>query len=218
MNNLYIKKCGSNFVQFKASSFSELVLELTKLEGFLMAKNPCVIGADYWGIVDCESNENTIVKLSEGLQGRTLNVNWKTVTKNFPRLIQLLDEFNLHYYIAKNYIGNWGVHRHVYSEFSKMNLCLLVKGNNNGTVNFHAIDNEHDFEPMSEDHNFDLHNQEFSADTIVESVNIKDGQAYSFNTSKWHSHIVKDTKAEIFLLQFRGCSSAFDIVKTMGIH
>lgn len=216
MNNLNIKKYGNNFVQFKKSNFNELIIELAKLEGFLMAKNNLVIGADYWGIVDCDSDENTIIRLSEGLEGQPLNVTWKTITKKFPRLIQLLDEFNLHYYIAKNYIGNWGVHRHVYSEFSTMNLCLLIKGNNQGTVNFHKFDNESDFEPMSDDHNFDLHNKDFSTDTIMETVHIKDGQAYSFNTSKWHSHIVKDTKAEIFLLHFRDCSSTFDIIKTMS--
>lgn len=216
MNNPTFKRYGNNFVQFQNSKFNELIVELTKLEGFLIAKNGAVIGADYWGIVEGESDENTIVKLSEGLDGQPLNVTWKTITKKLPRLIQLLDEFNLHYYIGKNYIGNWGVHRHVYNELSTMNLCLLVKGNNGGTVNFHKFNNDSDFEPMSDEHIFDLHDMEFSKDTIIESLNIKDGQAYSFNTGIWHSHIVRGVKAEIFLLHFRECSSPYDIVKING--
>jgi hypothetical protein len=207
-----IKTVGENFVKFKKSAFAELITELTKVEGFLMGKNKNVIGCDYWGIVDADGDENTIVNLDKGLEGQPLNVEWSTIAKNFPRLIELLDENNLHYYIGKNYVGNWGVHRHIYDSTSTMNLCLLVKGNNNGTVNFHEFDNESDFEEMSDTHIFDLHDREFSEDTIIESLDIKDGQAYSFNTGIWHSHIVEGSKAELFLLHFKDATDVIDLI------
>jgi hypothetical protein len=207
-----IKTMGENFVQFKKPVFSELVTELTKVEGFLMAKNKNVIGCDYWGIVDAEGDENTIVNLDKGLTGQPLNVEWSTIAKKFPNLIQMMDDFGLHYYVGKNYVGNWGVHRHIYDSTSTMNLCLLVKGNNGGTVNFHEFDNDSDFETMSDDHIFDLHDKEFSRDTIVESVDIKDGQCYSFNTGVWHSHIVYGNRAELFLLHFKDATNVMDLI------
>jgi hypothetical protein len=207
-----IKYTGNNFVQFKKSAFAELVTELTKVEGFLMGKNKNVIGCDYWGIVDADGDENTIVNLDKGLTGQPLKVTWSTIAKNFPRLIELLDENNLHYYIGKNYVGNWGVHRHIYDSTSTMNLCLLVKGNNSGTVNFHEFDNDSEFEEMSDTHIFDLHDREFSEDTIIESLDIKDGQAYSFNTGVWHSHIVEGSKAELFLLHFKDATNVIDVI------
>jgi len=91
-------------------------------------------------------------------------------------------------------------------------LCLLVKGNNGGTVNFHEFDNESDFEEMSNDHIFDLHNEKFSDDTIDETVKIKDGECYSFNTGMWHSHIVNGKTAELFLLHFKDATKPQDVL------
>ena len=167
-----IKTVGENFVQFKKSAFAELITELTKVEGYMIGRCDTLNGCDYWGIVDAEGEENCYVNLDQGLSGEEHGVTWFDLKAEFPRLIELLDEHNLHYYIGKNYVGNWGVHRHIYDESSTMNLCLLVKGNNGGTVNFHEFDNELDFEEMSNDHIFDLHDKEFSEDTIIESLNI----------------------------------------------
>jgi len=81
-----------------------------------------------------------------------------------------------------------------------------------GTVNFHEFDNDSDFESMSNDHIFDLHDREFSEDTIIETVKIKDGQCYSFNTGQWHSHIVEGKKAELFLLHFKDATDVIDLI------
>jgi len=207
-----IKLIGSNFVQFKKSAFRELVTELTKVEGYLIGRNLNVNGCDYWGIVENGDDENCYVNLATGLSGVPHGINWSEIENNFPRLIDLLDDFNLHYYIGKNYIGNWGVHRHIYDSTSTMNLCILVAGNNSGSVNFHRFDNESDFETMSDDHIFDLHDKPFSEDTIAESVEISDGEIYSFNTGKWHSHIVEGEKAELFLLHFKNSTTVEDIL------
>jgi len=207
-----IKTYGENFVQFKKSAFAELITELTKVEGYMIGRCDILNGCDYWGIVDADGDENSFVNLEIGLEGNPHGVTWEELATNFPRLIKLLDAFNLHYYIGKNYVGNWGVHRHIYDESSTMNLCLLVKGNDSGTVNFHEFDNDSDFEDMSDNHIFDLHDQEFSEDTITESVKIKDGQCYSFNTGQWHSHIVEGKNAELFLLHFRDAESVDDIL------
>lgn len=210
--NKMIKLIGSNFVQFKKSAFRELVTELTKVEGYLIGRNLNVNGCDYWGIVENGDDENCYVNLATGLSGVPHGINWSEIENNFPRLIDLLDDFNLHYYIGKNYIGNWGVHRHIYDSTSTMNLCILVAGNNSGSVNFHRFDNESDFETMSDDHIFDLHDKPFSEDTIAESVEISDGEIYSFNTGKWHSHIVEGEKAELFLLHFKNSTTVEDIL------
>jgi len=207
-----IKTIGENFIQFKKSAFAELITELTKVEGYLIGRCNTLNGCDYWGIVDAEGEENCYVNLAQGLSGEPHGVTWFDLKAEFPRLIELLDEHNLHYYIGKNYVGNWGVHRHIYDESSTMNLCLLVKGNNLGTVNFHEFDNELDFEEMSNDHIFDLHNEKFSDDTIIETVKIKDGECYSFNTGMWHSHIVNGKTAELFLLHFKDATKPQDIL------
>jgi hypothetical protein len=210
---IMIKAYGENFVQFKKSTFAELITELTKVEGYMIGRCDTLNGCDYWGIVDADCDENSFVNLEIGLEGNPHGVTWFDIESEFPRLIELLDAFNLQYYIGKNYVGNWGVHRHIYDESSTMNLCLLVKGNNWGTVNFHEFDNDSDFDDMSDDHIFDLHDQEFSEDTIIESVKIKDGDCYSFNTGQWHSHIVEGKKAELFLLHFKDAESVDDILE-----
>ena len=210
--NKMIKSTGRNFVQFKKSAFRELVTELTKLEGYMMGRNSRVNGCDYWGIVEDGVDENCYVNLATGLSGVPHGINWTEIENNFPRLLNLLDRFNLHYYIGKNYIGNWGVHRHIYSADSTMNLCILGRGNNSASVNFHQFDNESDFETMSDDHIFDLHDKPFSEDTITESVNIKNNEIYSFNTGIWHSHIVQKYRAELFLLHFKNSVKPSDIV------
>ena len=208
-----IKAYGENFVQFKKSTFAELITELTKVEGYMIGRCDTLNGCDYWGIVDADCDENSFVNLEIGLEGNPHGVTWFDIESEFPRLIELLDAFNLQYYIGKNYVGNWGVHRHIYDESSTMNLCLLVKGNNSGTVNFHEFDNDWEWNAMSDDHIFDLHDKEFSEDTITESVNVKDGQCYSFFTGQWHSHIVEGEKAELFLLHFKDAESVDDILE-----
>lgn len=207
-----IKALGVNYVKFKKSEFSELRRQLSILEGYIFGKNKSAMTADYWGVCEEGGEENTIVKLADGLTGKPLGITWQKIEKHFPALIAELDRHNLHYYIGKNYVGNWGVHRHIYDESSTMNLCLLVNGNDNATVNFHEFDNDHEFDNMSDDHIFDLHDKEFSTDTIMESVNVKDGECYSFNTGQWHSHIVQGEKAELFLLHFKDSTDVADLM------
>ena len=207
-----IKQASNNFVQFKKSHFAELARHLSILEGYIFGKNKNAINCDYWGICAEGGEENTIVKLQNGLEGKPLKINWSQIENTFPRLIELLDEHNLHYYIGKNYVGNWGVHRHIYDTTSTMNLCLLVDGNNGGTVNFHEFENDSNFDELSDTHIFDLHDQEFSTNSIIETVNINDGQAYSFNTGQWHSHIVKGETAELFLLHFKDADRVGSII------
>ena len=207
-----IKSIGENYVKFQKSDFSQLIRQLSILEGYIFGKNKSAMTADYWGVCQEGGDEDTIVKLADGLEGKPLGITWQKIEKLFPALIQELDKHGLHYYIGKNYVGNWGVHRHIYDESSTMNLCLLVNGNNGGTVNFHEFDfdNNSNFEDMSDNHIFDLHDKEFSEDSIIESVNIKDGDCYSFFTGQWHSHIVQGKKAELFLLHFRDATSVHD--------
>ena len=207
-----IKSIGENYVKFQKSDFSQLIRQLSILEGYIFGKNKSAMTADYWGVCEEGGEENTIVKLADGLTGKPLGITWQKIEKLFPALIQELDKHGLHYYIGKNYVGNWGVHRHIYDESSTMNLCLLVNGNNGGRVNFHEFDfdNNSNFEDMSDNHIFDLHDKEFSEDSIIESVKIKDGDCYSFFTGQWHSHIVQGEKAELFLLHFRDAISVHD--------
>lgn len=207
-----IKSIGENYVKFAKSDFSQLIRQLSILEGYIFGKNKSAMTADYWGVCEEGGDEDTIVKLADGLTGKPLGITWQKIEKLFPDLIAELDKHGLHYYIGKNYVGNWGVHRHIYDESSTMNLCLLVNGNNGGTVNFHEFDfdNNSNFEDLSDNHIFDLHDKEFSEDTITESVKIKDGDCYSFNTGQWHSHIVQGKKAELFLLHFRDATSVHD--------
>ena len=207
-----IKSIGNNYVKFQKSDFSQLIRQLSILEGYIFGKNKSAMTADYWGVCEEGGEENTIVKLADGLTGKPLGITWQKIEKLFPALIQELDKHGLHYYIGKNYVGNWGVHRHIYDESSTMNLCLLVNGNNGGTVNFHEFDDDSEFfDEMSDDHIFDLHHASFEEGTITESVKIKDGDCYSFNTGQWHSHIVQGEKAELFLLHFRDAISVHDL-------
>ena len=207
-----IKSIGNNYVKFKKSNFSQLVRQLSILEGYIFAKNKSAMTADYWGVCEEGGEEDTIVKLEDGLGGKPLGITWQKIEKLFPDLIAELDKHGLHYYIGKNYVGNWGVHRHIYDESSTMNLCLLVNGNNGGTVNFHEFDNDSEFfDELSDDHIFDLHHASFEEGTITESVKIKDGDCFSFNTGQWHSHIVQGKKAELFLLHFADATCVHDI-------
>jgi hypothetical protein len=207
-----IKSIGNNYVKFQKSDFSQLVRQLSILEGYIFAKNKSAMTADYWGVCEEGGEEDTIVKLADGLAGKPLGITWQKIEKLFPDLIAELDKHGLHYYIGKNYVGNWGVHRHIYDESSTMNLCLLVNGNNGGTVNFHEFDDDAEFfDELSDDHIFDLHHASFEEGTITESVKIKDGDCYSFNTGVWHSHIVQGEKAELFLLHFRDAISVHDL-------
>jgi hypothetical protein len=56
-----------------------------------------------------------------------------------------------------------------------------------------------------------LHHASFEEGTITESVKIKDGDCFSFNTGQWHSHIVQGKKAELFLLHFADATCVHDI-------
>jgi hypothetical protein len=47
---------------------------------------------------------------------------------------------------------------------------------------------------------------------MIESVNIHDGNIYSFNTGIWHSHLVEGNRAELFLLHFKNATSVDDIL------
>ena len=208
-----IKTVGNNFVKFKRTdaNLKELSRLLTLVEGYIFGKDKNAIGCDYWGICAEGGEENAIVRLSKGLEGETLKVKWSQIEKNFPELIELLDFMGLHYYIGKNYVANWGVHRHIYDTTSTMNLCMLIKGNNGGEVNFHDSDNDHDFEELSDDHIFDLYDNDSGFVTISESVPIRDGDYFSFNTGVWHSHITEGDRAELFLLHFKDAVEPLDV-------
>jgi hypothetical protein len=217
-----VKNYGANYVQFKAKRFAELVRLLTIAEGYIFGRDPRAIGADYWGICEGSVEENTIVRLSEGLTGLRLRTTWEDVAATFPELVELMDEFNLHYYIGKNYVGNWGMHRHIYDETSTMNLCILVKGNNFGTVNFHDIGEfNNDFIGMQDDNILEIMDsvsEEFIDSTMTESVFIKDGEIYSFNTGVWHSHLVTGNRAELFLLHFKNSITVYDILNRFELE
>jgi hypothetical protein len=212
-----VKNYSENFVQFKAKRFAKLVRLLTIAEGYIFGRDPRAIGADYWGVCEGSVEENTIVRLSDGLEGLRLRTTWEDVAATFPELVALMDEFGLHYYIGKNYIGNWGMHRHIYDETSTMNLCILVKGNDKGTVNFHDINElETDFLGMQDDNILEIlenPGEDFIRNTMTESVDIRDGDIYSFNTGVWHSHLVKGSRAELFLLHFKNATSVDDILR-----
>lgn len=208
-----IKTVGNNFVKFKRTdaNLKELSRLLTLAEGYIFGKDKNAINCDYWGICAEGGEENTIVNLSEGLFGKPLKVKWSQIEKNFPELIELLDFMGLHYYIGKNYVANWGVHRHIYDTTSTMNLCMLIKGNNDGEVNFHEIDIDNPYLPLSDDHIFDLFDSDSGFATITESVNIRDGDYFSFNTEVWHSHITEGDRAELFLLHFKDAVEPLDV-------
>lgn len=208
-----IKTVGNNFVKFKRTdaNLKELSRLLTLVEGYIFGKDKNAINCDYWGICAEGGEENTIVNLSEGLFGKPLKVKWSQIEKNFPELIELLDTMGLHYYIGKNYVANWGVHRHIYDTTSTMNLCMLIKGNNDAIVNFHEIDNDNDYEELSNNHIFDLFDNDSTNFTFTESVNVRDGDYFSFNTGVWHSHITEGDRAELFLLHFKDCVDTLDV-------
>jgi hypothetical protein len=208
-----IKTVGNNFVKFKRTdaNLKELSRLLTLVEGYIFGKNKNAINCDYWGICAEGGEENAIVRLDQGLEGKPLKVEWSQIEKNFPELIELLDAMGLHYYIGKNYVANWGVHRHIYDTTSTMNLCMLIKGNNDGEVNFHAINIDNPYLPLSDEHIFDLFDNDSGFATITESVNIRDGDYFSFNTGVWHSHITEGDKAELFLLHFKDAVTPLDV-------
>jgi hypothetical protein len=97
-----------------------------------------------------------------------------------------------------------------------MNLCILVKGNNSGTVNFHDIaDFESEFMGMCDTNILEIienPTEDFISETLIESVSIRDGDIYSFNTGIWHSHLVTGNRAELFLLHFKDATSVADIL------
>jgi hypothetical protein len=208
-----IKTVGNNFVKFKRTdaNLKELSRLLTLVEGYIFGKNKNAINCDYWGICAEGGEENAIVRLDQGLEGKPLKVEWSQIEKNFPELIELLDAMGLHYYIGKNYVANWGVHRHIYDTTSTMNLCMLIKGNTGGEVNFHAIDIDNPYMPMSDEHIFDLFDNDSGFATIIETVDVRDGDYFSFNTGVWHSHITEGYKAELFLLHFKDAVTPLDV-------
>jgi len=211
-----IKTVGNNFVKFKRTddNLKELSRLLTLVEGYIFGKDKDAINCDYWGICAEGGEENTIVNLSQGLEGKPLKVKWSQIEKNFPELIELLDTMGLHYYIGKNYVANWGVHRHIYDTTSTMNLCMLIKGNNDAVVNFHGVEYHTDnnpYLPLSDDHIFDLFDNGSGEEMVTESVNVRDGDYFSFNTEVWHSHITTGDRAELFLLHFKDCVDTLDV-------
>ena len=87
-----IKSIGNNYVKFQKSDFSQLVRQLSILEGYIFGKNKSAMTADYWGVCEEGGEEDTIVKLEDGLGGKPLGITWQKIEKLFPDLIAELDK------------------------------------------------------------------------------------------------------------------------------
>lgn len=187
-----------------SAKFHELTFQLSLAERYLHLMQPNTVGCDYWGLCRDNPEENTVVRLSEGMCGTQMQVTYKDVMRVLPRLKQLIAELDLHPYIGKNYIGNWGIHRHAYSRDSRWNLCVMGPGNDPATVTFYEVIKGPTYPALTDTHIFDLLDKNARTKS-VESLIVNDGDLYSFNTWVWHSHKVKrrDNHVECFLLHFR---------------
>ncbi len=187
-----------------AGKFAELVVQLNLAERYLHLTEPNTVGCDYWGLCRDNPEENTVVRLADGMCGTQMTVTYNDVMRVLPRLKQLIAELDLHPYIGKNYIGNWGIHRHAYSRDSKWNLCIMGPGNDPATVAFHDVVKGPVYEALTDTHIFDLLDRH-ARTKVVESMLVNEGDMYSFNTWVWHSHKVKrrDNHVECFLLHFK---------------
>jgi hypothetical protein len=200
-----------------AAKFQELTVQLNLAERYLHLMQPDTVGCDYWGLCRDNPEENTVVRLADGMCGNQMEVTYNDVMRVLPRLKQLMAELDLHPYIGKNYIGNWGIHRHAYSRDSKWNLCVMGPGNDPATVAFHEVVKGPVYEALTDTHIFDLLDRQ-ARTRVIESLPVNVSDMYSFNTWVWHSHKVKrrDNHVECFLLHFKNADTqtkAIEVIK-----
>lgn len=214
-----ILSSGINWIRINEndSRFVELEKLLQQAEKFVAIKDPRILECDYWGICRDNKEEEIVVKCSGEYHGERLAVTYNDVMRAFPELKKVMDELKIYPYIGKNYIGNWGIHKHAYGDKSKWNICVLGKGNKNATINFHeVIETTNNYSECTNQYFF--HILEPNEKTkVLETIHVAPGQIYSLNTWQWHSHITKSKSnhAECFLLHFKGAITKEQVEKTL---
>jgi len=202
---------GANWIRLNESDnrFVELHRLLVQAEKYVQIRDPRTTKCDYWGICKNDATENLVVKCGETYEGEKLAITYKDVMRAFPELKALMNELKLQPYIGKNYIGNWGIHRHSYGNRGQWNICVLGKGNRKATINFHnVVDSTTQYGKCTSHYFFHILDDSEKTE-IVETINVKEGQMYSLNVWEWHSHITssKTNHAECFLLHFKDVES-----------
>jgi hypothetical protein len=171
----------------------ELVTLLDQAEDFIEQTVPDIRARVYWGVSGDQIGNKYLNDI-----GHSLPVSYQDIITHLPRLKELMVELDLIEYIGRNIQANWGIHRHHASSKYHWNMCILGKGNNNGSLNFHQVDgstNEYSDVPVYDHLTHDAR--------IVETVPVKEGDIFSLNTWQWHSHTTPETgRVETFLLHF----------------
>jgi hypothetical protein len=171
----------------------ELVSLLNQAEDFIEQTVTDIRTRTYWGISGAIIGNQYLNDIGHGLP-----VTYQDIMLHLPQLKELMTELDLIEYIGRNIQSNWGIHRHHASSDYHWNMCILGKGNNNGALNFHQVDdseNEYSSIPVYDHLPYNTR--------IIETVKINEGEIFSLNTWQWHSHTTPETgRVETFLLHF----------------
>jgi len=171
----------------------ELVSLLDQAEDFIEQAVPDIRTRVYWGISGDPIRNQYLNDIGQGLP-----LTYQDIMLYLPRLKELMTELDLIEYIGRNIQSNWGIHRHHADSDHHWNMCILGKGNNNGSLNFHQADDftkEYSLVPVYNHLDYDA--------KIIETVSISEGEIFSLNTWQWHSHTTPETnRVETFLLHF----------------
>lgn len=171
----------------------ELVTLLDQAEDFIEQTVPDIRTRVYWGVSGDPVGNKYLNDIGHGLP-----ISYQDIILHLPRLQELMTELNLIEYIGRNIQANWGIHRHHASSDYHWNMCILGKGNNNGSLNFHQVDNS-----TNEYSSTPVYDHITDNVKIIESVKINEHEIFSLNTWQWHSHTTPKTgRVETFLLHF----------------
>jgi len=151
--------------------------------------------ATYWAICRDNTTHNEI--FCSNNTGKTITTPWTTVAKEFPELSIIQRKLQLHAYIGRTMVGNWGIHRHCYAPDSAWNIAIFDSGCSNGHVDFYKTSTSK-LDPNNAYYEDEV---DFNSDgfTLWESVPIMTGDMLSLNTWAWHSHITENRNVCAFL-------------------
>lgn len=171
----------------------ELVTLLDQAEDFIEQTIPDIRTRVYWGVSGDSIRNKYLHDIGHGLP-----ISYQDIILYLPRLQELMTELNLIEYIGRNIQSNWGIHRHHAGSDYHWNMCILGKGNNNGSLNFHQVDNS-----TNEYSSTPVYDHITDNVKIIESVKVNEHEIFSLNTWQWHSHATPETgRVETFLLHF----------------
>jgi hypothetical protein len=184
---------GNHWIKLdqKNNKLVELTYLLVQAEVFVNQHAPNTIKSDYWGLTNSPVCNKWLNDIGHGLP-----ISYNDVLDYIPRLKIVMEDLNLFPYIGRNIVSNWGIHRHHAGSKIHRNMCIMGKGNNNGTLNFYGP-----IEPIP--YSKIPVNDHIDKSTLIESVSVCEGDIFSIDTWVWHSHITPEKgRVETFLLHF----------------